>query len=101
MNRVFVKLDSRYADYFPKYSNKFGRDLRLLKSMSGMTNSEKLFADVLTEWLIEAGIIQYQCQMSINYKYAPDEKKNVVLSYVDDCVYWFNSKSLGKWFCII
>ena len=24
-NRVFVKLDSRYADYFPEYSNDFGR----------------------------------------------------------------------------
>ena len=23
-NRVFVKLDSRYADYFPEYSNHFG-----------------------------------------------------------------------------
>ena len=46
-NRVFVKLDSRYADYFPEYSNYFGRALRLLKSMYGMTNSGKLFFDVL------------------------------------------------------
>ena len=23
MNRVFVKLDSRYSDYFPEYSNYF------------------------------------------------------------------------------
>ena len=30
-NRVFVKLDSRYADYFPEYSNYSGRALRLLK----------------------------------------------------------------------
>ena len=36
-NRVFVKLDSRHADYFTKYSNYFGRALRLLKSMYGMT----------------------------------------------------------------
>ena len=56
-NRVFVKLDSRYADYFPEYSNYFGRDLRLLKSMYGMTNSGNLFADELTEWLLEAGCI--------------------------------------------
>ena len=66
-----MKLDSRYADYFPEYSNNFGRALILLKSMCGMTNSGKLFADELTEWLIEAGFIQYQCQMSIYYKYAP------------------------------
>ena len=26
-NRVFVKLDSRYADYFPEYSSYFGRAL--------------------------------------------------------------------------
>ena len=38
-NRVFVKLDSRYADYFSEYSNYFRKTLRLLKSMYGMTNS--------------------------------------------------------------
>ena len=51
-NRVFVKLDMRYADYFPEYSQYFGRALKLLKSMYGMTNSGKLFADELTELLI-------------------------------------------------
>ena len=44
-NRVFVKLDIRYADYFPEYSNYFGIALILLKSMYGMTNSGKLSAD--------------------------------------------------------
>ena len=44
-NRVFVKLDIRYTDYFPEYAEYFGRALRLLKSMYGMTNSGKLFAD--------------------------------------------------------
>ena len=47
-NRVFVKLDMRYADYFPEYAQYFGRALKLLKSMYGMTNSGKLFADDLT-----------------------------------------------------
>ena len=44
-NRVFVKLYIRYTDYFPKYAKYFGRALRLLKSMYGMTNYGKLFAD--------------------------------------------------------
>ena len=74
-NRVFVNLDSRYADYFPEYLSYFGGALRLLKYMYGMTNSGKLFADELTEWLIEAGFIQSQCQMSIYYKYAPYRRK--------------------------
>ena len=43
--------------------------------MYGMTNYGKLFADELTEWLLEAGFIQSQCQMSIYYKYAPDRTK--------------------------
>ena len=85
-NGVFVKLDSRYADYVTEYSKYFGRALILLKSMYGMTNSGGLFADELTEWLLEAGFIQYQCQMSIYHKYATDGKK-IVLSYVDYCVY--------------
>ena len=48
-NRVFVKLDMRYAAYFPEYSQYFGRALKLLKSMYGMTKSGNFFADELTE----------------------------------------------------
>ena len=66
--------------------------------MYGMKNSGKLFDDELTEWLPEAGFIKSQCQMSIYYKYAPYGTTIVVLSYVDDCVYWYYSGSLGKWF---
>ena len=36
-NRVFIKLDIRYTDYFPEYAKYFGRALRLLDSMYGMT----------------------------------------------------------------
>ena len=66
--------------------------------MYDMTNSGKLFADELTECWIEAGFIQSKCQISIYYKYATDGSKIVVLSYVDDCVYWYTNKDLGKWF---
>ena len=34
--------------------------------------------------------------MSIYYKYTPYGTKIVVLSYVDDCVYWYTSEALGK-----
>ena len=63
-----------------------------------MTNSGKLFDDELTEWLLEAGFIPYQCQMSIYYKYAPDGSKIIVFSYVDDCVYWYTSEAPVKCF---
>ena len=66
--------------------------------MYGMTNSGNLFAYDLTQWLIEAGFIQYQFQLSIYYKYAPDGTKIVVLSYDDDCIYWYTYESLGKFF---
>ena len=62
--------------------------------MYGMTNSGKLFADDVKEWLLEAGFIQSQCQMSIYYKYAPYGSKFFVLSYVDDCVYWYKYEDL-------
>ena len=52
-NRDFFKLDMRYENYFPEYTKYFGRALRLFKSMYGMTNAGKLFADELTKWLIE------------------------------------------------
>ena len=51
-NGIFLKLDSRYADYYSEYSSYFGRTLRFLKSMHGMTNSGKLFAYEFTEGLI-------------------------------------------------
>ena len=54
-----------------------------------MTNSGKMFADELTEWLLEEGFIQSKFQMSIYYKYTLDGSKIVVSSYVDDCDYWY------------
>ena len=97
-NRVFVILNIRYAAYFPEYVQYFGRALNFFKSMYGMTNSGKLFADELTEWLIEEVFMQSQCKMSIYYKYAPDGSKIVVISCVDDCVYWYTNEDIGKWF---
>ena len=97
-SRLFVKLDIRYTYYCPEYLEFYGRVLRLLKSMYGMTNSGNLFADELIEWSLEAVLIQSHCQMSIYYKYAPDGSKVFVLSYVDDCVYWYTNEDLGKWF---
>ena len=78
-NRVFVKLDMRYAEYFPEYAQFFGRALILLKYVYGMTNSGKLFADELTERLIEEVFMLSQCQMSIYYKYAPDGSKIIFI----------------------
>ena len=83
-NRVFVKLYSRYSYYFTEYSNYFGGSLILLNSMYGMNNSGKLFSDELTECLLEAGFIQYQCQMYIYYKYVPYGTNIGVSSYIDD-----------------
>ena len=57
---MFIKLDIRYTDYFPEYAKYFGRALRFSNSMYGMNNSGELFADDLTEWLLEAGFIQSQ-----------------------------------------
>ena len=66
--------------------------------MYGMTNSGKLFSDEIIYLLLEAGFIQYRCQMSIYYKYAPYGIKIVVLYYVDECVYWYTYEALGKLF---
>ena len=51
--------------------------------MYGITNSGRLFANELTEYLLKEGFIQSQYHMSIYYKYAPYGTKNVVLSYID------------------
>ena len=66
--------------------------------MYGMTNSRKLFDEELTKWMIEAGFIQYQCQINIYNKYALDGTKIVVLSYVDGFLYQYTYEALGKLF---
>ena len=48
---VSVKLNSRYGEYLPEYSNYFRIQLILNKSMYGINNSGKLFDDELTNWL--------------------------------------------------
>ena len=63
-----------------------------------MTDFGKLFADEFTEWLLEVGFFQSQCQMSIYYKYAPDGSEIVVLYYVDYCVYWYTNEDPGTLF---
>ena len=85
-----MKLDSRYVEYFPDYANYFGRLLGINKSMYGLTNFGKLFADEITNWLIdEAELNHSRCQMSVYYKYATDGSKLFVLSYGDDFLYWY------------
>ena len=58
----------------------------------------KSFSNELTEWFLETVFIEFQCKMSIYNKYAPDGTRISVLSYIDDCVYWYTSEALGKWF---
>ena len=64
-----------------------------------MSNYGNLFYHEHNNRLIdEAGFNQYILQMSVYYKYSPNGSKLVVLSYVDDFVYWYTSEELGKWF---
>ena len=64
-----------------------------------MTNYGKIFADELTNWLInETGFKQSKFVMSVYYNYETDEYKLVVLYYVDDCVYLYTYEELGKCF---
>ena len=61
--------------------------------MYEMNSSANLFADELTNCLIDESVLkQSQCQMSIYYKYAPGASNLVVLSYDDDCLYWYTSE---------
>ena len=50
------------------------------------------------QWLLVAVFIKSQYHMSIYYKYVPDVTNIGILSYVDDCVYWYDSGALGRWF---
>ena len=67
--------------------------------MYGITNYGNIFADELTNQMIdEKGFKQSQCQICVYCKCAPYGSTLVVLYYVDDCVYWYTYEELGKWF---
>ena len=54
---IFLKLSSRYGEYFPEYANYFGGPMILTNSMYEMTNSGKLFSGELTNWLINESVL--------------------------------------------
>ena len=63
--------------------------------MYGMKKYGKLFADELTYWLLEACFIQYQCHMSIYYKYAPYVTNILFLTFACN-----NAPIKSNWFTL-
>ena len=57
-HRVFLNFDSRYEDYLPEYFSYFVIPLRPKKSMYGMTNNGKLFANDITNWLMDEAVFK-------------------------------------------
>ena len=67
--------------------------------MYDMTSYGNIIADELINSMLDyAGSKKKQYQMYIYYKYVPDGSELVLLSYVDDCVYWYTYEWLDKWF---
>ena len=67
--------------------------------MYGMINSGRLFANEITNWLIEeVGFKNPQYQIYIYKNYTPDGYRLVVLYYVDDRVYLYTYDELREWF---
>ena len=55
-----------------------------------MNNYGNILADERTKFLIdESGFNHSTCKLYVYYKYVTDGYKLVVLSYFDDCVYWY------------
>ena len=62
-----------------------------------MNNDVKRFADDITNWLIDIeGLKQPQFQIYIYYKYTTYGSNILVLSYVDDYVFWYTYEEPGK-----
>ena len=73
--------------------------MRPNNSIYGITYYGNRFSEKLTNWLIDkSGFTQSHYQISIYYKYEPDGSRLFVWYYIYDCVYWYTSEELGKWF---
>ena len=67
--------------------------------MCDMNNSGKISSDEHNNFLIDKlGYNQSKYRIYVYYKYAPDGSKLVLLSYVDECIYWYKYEELGNWF---
>ena len=62
-----------------------------------MVNAGKLFADKLTEWLLEKGFVQFQCQLFIYYKYLPYRKQMLFCIMLMNVSIVILMKLLEKW----
>jgi len=97
-NRIFVKLDPRYKEYFPDLAKWFGVPLRLKKCMYGVTFSGKFWSLELSDWFKSEGFIRSTADTTYHIKYFDDGSWVRVISYVDDVLYFGSNDKAEKQF---
>jgi len=96
--RIFVRTPAVYGELWPEFRAYSGVPLRLLKSMYGMTQSDKNWYLELHEYLISAGFVQSSVIKCFYSKGFPDRSIVKVLDYVDDMLYYGTSAETLKRF---
>jgi hypothetical protein len=87
-SRIFIKFPASLSQAFPEFNKYFGRPLRLLKSMYGMTLSGKYWYQELQEYLLGQGFVQSTTIPCLFYKIYEDGSVIFLLNYVDDLLYY-------------
>ena len=94
---TYVKLSEFLSEIYPEYSAWFGRPLRLIKSMYGMSFCGKWWFLEMMEYITEElNFRQASCDQALFIKLEDDGSMTKFLVYVDDSVY-FNTGNNEKY----
>jgi hypothetical protein len=92
--RIFVTLPKVYGDIWPEFKDYFGRPLRLVKSMYGMTYSGKYWYLDLKDWLHEEELTQSRASPCFFRKVYPDGSFVKLVAYGDDKLFFGNNETI-------
>ena len=90
--RVFVRLSDDLATVCPQYTHLIGRPLRLVRGLYGLTLSGKYWHVELNEFLTKQGFKQSKVDPCLMIRKEKDGKFIKLINYVDDMLYYGDTK---------
>ena len=94
---TYIKLSEFLSEIYPEYSAWFGRPLRLIKSMYGISFCGKwCFLEMMEYFTDKLILCQASCDQALFVKLEDDKALTIFLVYIDDSVY-FNTDNYAKY----
>ena len=97
---VYVMFPAKWKDIMPEFSKWFGRPLLMVKSVYGVSNAGRLWAEELYGWLVnDFGFVPSKVNPGILFFDCPKTGDFILLAcYIDDLVYAPSSTAVREIF---